>query len=110
NESTYTIDGIELKEKDYKAKLADLLGAGAFDNLQILTDKDFFNTDTIKFKWSDRRKILFEICGIKNAVQEIIKKDQYNGIREYIIKGYATSDIKSMLTKEKKGYKDTQAR
>lgn len=110
NESTYTIDEIELKEKDYKAKLADLLGNGTFENLQILTDKDFFNTDTIKFKWTDRRKILFEICGVKNAVQEIVKKDKYESIREYIVKGYATSDIKSMLTKEKKGYKDTQAK
>ena len=108
NESTYNIDGIELKEKDYKAKLADLFGNGSFENLQILTDKDYFNSDTTKFKWTDRRKILFEMCGVKNAVEDIVKKDKYEDIRSYIIKGYATSDIKSMLAKEKKGYKDTQ--
>lgn len=108
NENTYKIDDIELKERDYKAKLADLLGNGSFENLQILTDKEFFNSDSLKFKWSDRRKILFEICGVKNAVQDIVNKDQYANIRELIIKGYATSDIKSMLSKEKKGYKDTQ--
>lgn len=108
NENSYKIDDIELKEKDYKAKLADLLGSGAFENLQILTDKDFFNTDTTNFKWTDRRKFLFDMCGVKDAVQDIIGKDKYNDIKEYIIKGYATSDIKSMLAKEKKGYKSTQ--
>lgn len=108
NENSYKIDDIEIKEKDYKAKLADLLGSGAFENLQILTDKDFFNTDTTNFKWTDRRKFLFDMCGVKDAVQDIISKDKYNDIKEYIIKGYATSDIKSMLAKEKKGYKSTQ--
>ena len=108
NENSYKIDDIELKEKDYKAKLADLLGSGAFENLQILTDKDFFNTDTTNFKWTDRRKFLFDMCEVKDAVQDIISKDKYNDIKEYIIKGYATSDIKSMLAKEKKGYKSTQ--
>lgn len=110
NESTYKIDDIELKEKDYKAKIADLLGNGSFDNLQMLTDKDYFNNDTAKFKWTDRRKILFEMCGVKNAVKDIIQKDEYENIREYIVKGYATSDIKSMLAREKKGYKDTQTK
>lgn len=110
NESTYKIDDIELKEKDYKAKIADLFGNGSFDNLQMLTDKDYFNTDTAKFKWTDRRKILFEMCGVKNAVKDIIQKDEYENIREYIVKGYATSDIKSMLAREKKGYKDTQTK
>lgn len=110
NESTYTIDDIELKEKDYKAKLADLLGNGTFENLQILTDKDYFNTDSTKFKWSDRRKVLFEICGVKNAVKDIASKEEYKDIQEYLVKGYATSDIKSMLAKEKKGYKDTQTK
>lgn len=110
NESTYTIDDIELKEKDYKAKLADLLGNGTFENLQILTDKDYFNTDSTKFKWSDRRKVLFEICGVKNAVKDIANKEEYKDIQEYLVKGYATSDIKSMLAKEKKGYKDTQTK
>ena len=110
NESTYKIDDIELKEKDYKAKLADLFGNGTFENLQILTDKDYFNTDTTKFKWTDRRKILFEICGVKSAVKDIASKEEYKEIQDYLIKGYATSDIKSMLAKEKKGYKDTQTK
>lgn len=108
NESTYKIDGMEYKEKDYKEKIAGLLSNGVFENLQILTDKEFFNTDTAKFKWTDRRKILFEMCGVRNAVESIIEKPQYSIIREYIVKGHATSDIKSMLKKSKSGYKDQQ--
>lgn len=108
NENTYSIDDIEMKEKDYKEKLTDILGIGVFENLQILTDKEYFNSDTTKFKWDNRRKILFEICGVDSALKEIIEKDKYADIKPYIIKGYATSDIKSMFTKEKKGYKETQ--
>jgi len=110
NENTYSIDDIEMKEKDYKEKLADILGIGVFDNLQILTDKEYFNSDTTKFKWDNRRKILFEICGVDSALKDIIEKEKYVEIKPYIIKGFATSDIKSMLTKEKKGYKETQSK
>lgn len=108
NESTYKIDGMEYKEKDYKEKLTNLLGSGVFENLQILTDKEYFNTDTTKFKWTDRRKILFEMCGVKNAINSIIEKPEYSCIKEYIVKGHATSDIKSMLKKNKSGYKSQQ--
>jgi DNA repair exonuclease SbcCD ATPase subunit len=108
NENTYKIDGMEYKEKDYKDKIANLFTNGVFENLQILTDKEYFNTDTTKFKWTDRRKILFEMCGVRNAVNSIIEKPEYACIQEYIIKGHATSDIKSMLKKNKSGYKDQQ--
>lgn len=110
NESKYFIDGMEMKEKDYKEKIASLLSNGVFENLQMLTDKEYFNTDTTKFKWTDRRKILFEMCGVKDATQELIMKPQYAPIRDYIVKGNATSDVKSMLTKAKKGYKDQQVK
>lgn len=108
NECTYKIDDIELKEKDYKEKLANILGNGTFENLVMLTDKEYFNTDTTSFKWNNRRKLLYDLCGVKNAIQGIVEQDMFNGIKDYILKGYATSDIKSMLAKEKKGYKDTQ--
>lgn len=110
NEATYKVDGIELKEKDYKGKIADLFGVGAFENLPIITDKEYFNTDTPKFKWTDRRKLLFEICGVNNATQSLTMKPEYASIRNYLIKGFATSDIKSMLSKSKRGYKEQQGK
>ena len=110
NENSYQIDGMEYKEKDYKEKLANLLSNGVFENLQILTDKEYFNTDTPKFKWTDRRKVLFDLCGVKNAISTIVENPKYANIKDLIIKGHATSDIKSMLAKGKKGYKEQQTK
>ena len=111
NESFYKIDDIDMRtEKEYKEKVVDLFGCKSFENLQLLIDKDYFNTDTTKFKWSDRRKILFEMCNVNEATKDLINQEKYNTIKEYKIKGFATSDVKSMLRKEKTGYKDQQVR
>lgn len=110
NENSYSIDGISLKENDYKNKISNLLGDGIFETLTMLTDKDMFNSDTTKWKWNDRRKLLFKICNVDSAISSIISKDKYASIKTLILKGNATSDIKSMLAKEKKGYKDIQQR
>lgn len=108
NENTYCIDDIELKEKNYKEQIAGIIGDGVFENLPMLTDKEFFNSDSSKWKWTDRRKCLLAITGAEAEANSIIQKEKYESIRDSIIKGYATSDIKSMLTKEKKGYKTNQ--
>ena len=108
NENTYIIDDIELKEKNYKEQIAGIIGDGVFENLPMLTDKEFFNSDSSKWKWTDRRKCLLAITGAESEANSIIQKDKYDSIRDFVIKGYATSDIKSMIAKEKKGYKTNQ--
>lgn len=108
NENIYFIDDIEMKEKNYKEQLASIIGCGIFENVSLLTDKELFNSDSTKWKWSDRRKCLLSITGAENKASSIIEKDKYNVIRDYIIKGYATSDIKSMIAKEKKSYQTDQ--
>ena len=109
NENSYFIDNIPIKtETEYKTKIANLLGDGTFENLVLLTDKEMFNNDTTKWKWSDRRKMLFKICNVDSAVKNIIDNPKYDDIRTLILKGNATSDIKSMLMKEKKAYKEQQ--
>lgn len=109
NENSYFIDNIPIKtETEYKTKIANLLGDGTFENLVLLTDKEMFNNDTTKWKWSDRRKMLFKICNVDSAVKNIIENPKYDDIRTFILKGNATSDIKSMLMKEKKAYKEQQ--
>lgn len=108
NENTYCIDDIELKEKNYKEQIATIIGDGAFENLSMLTDKEFFNSDSTKWKWTDRRKCLLAITGAENQANALIQQEKYDSIRDFVIKGYATSDIKSMITKEKKGYKTNQ--
>lgn len=109
NKTIYKIDGIEIeKEKDYKEKLANIVGNGVFDNLSMLIDKEYFNTDTTKFKWNDRRKILYEMCDVKSQIENISNKEEYAEISTLLKKGFATSDIKSKLTKEKKVFKEMQ--
>lgn len=100
NELTYSIDGIEISQKQYQSQVASIVGDGVVENLPLLTDKDFFNSDTPSWKWTNRRKILLSMTGAEQKANEIVTQDKYSCIRDYISKGYATSDIKSTLTKE----------
>ena len=100
NESVFSIDGIEMSQKDYKEKLASLFGA-SYENLEMLTNKEYFNN---KMKWQERRQMLFQLCEIDNIVQSLADKKEYSLISEEIKKGYSTNDIKKSLRKERLGY------
>ena len=108
NEATYTIDGIEVSQKQYQSQIASIIGDGIVENLPMLTDKEFFNTDTTAWKWQNRRKILLSMTGAEQEANEIVKQDKYACIRDSITKGYATSDIKSGLIKEGNALKKKQ--
>ena len=108
NELLYYIDDIEIQAKNYLSQIASILSENAVDNIQILTDKEFFNTDTTSWKWTNRRKLLMEMCGVYEATKDIIEQDKYILIREDIEKGYATSDIKSRYEKSRKTAKENQ--
>lgn len=100
NESVFSLDGIEMTQKDYKDKLADIFGA-SYENLEMLINKDYFNN---KMKWQDRRKTLFDLCDIDNIVQSLADKKEYSLISEEIKKGYSTTNIKKSLRQERLGY------
>lgn len=108
NENTYKLDGMDIALSNYKTNISAILGDLAFENLVVLTDKEFFNSDTTKWKWTDRRKLLFQICEVDNAIDEIKSKPKYDCIRSHLDKGYATSDIKSMFRKDKDTIKKQQ--
>lgn len=108
NDNIYKIDGIELPQKQYQTQISNLIGECSFENLIVLTDKRFFNSDTTKWKWTDRRKLLFKMCNIEHEIQEIKENPKYICIKEYIDKNYATSDIKSMFRKERDSLKKEQ--
>lgn len=108
NENTYKLDGMDIALSNYKTNISAILGDLAFENLVVLTDKEFFNSDTTKWKWNDRRKMLFQICEVDNAIDYIKNKPKYDCIRSHLDKGYATSDIKSMLRKDKDTIKKQQ--
>lgn len=108
NENIYKLDGMELPLNSYKKNIASIIGDTAFENLIIITDKEFFNSDSTKWKWTDRRKLLLKMCNVEEVISEIGKNPKYDCIRSHIDKGYATSDIKSMLRKEKDSIKQQQ--
>ena len=108
NDNIYKIDGMEIPQKQYQAQIANIIGSNTFDNLILVTDKKFFNSDTTKWKWSDRRKLLLKICNVDEQIKDIKEDPTFDCIREYIDKGYATSDIKSMFRKEKDTLKKEQ--
>jgi len=102
NKLVYKIDDIEIPKNIYVQKIAYILGAGAFENLPLLTDKDYFNTDTTKWKWTDRRKLLLRLSNAEDKCKDLLNNDSYDSIREYILKGFETSEIQSAIAKEKK--------
>ncbi|MDE2105408.1 MAG: AAA family ATPase, partial [Patescibacteria group bacterium] len=56
--TTYEIDGVPMPEKDWSARIADLLAPA--DLLPLLTDPAHF---AAKLHWQQRRKLLLEVCG-----------------------------------------------
>ena len=108
NEATYTIDGIDVSQKQYQSQIASIIGDGIVENLPMLTDKEFFNTDTTSWKWTNRRKILLAMTGAESVANEIVSQEKYDPIRTDLIKGYATSDIKSSLVRESNALKKRQ--
>ena len=108
NEATYSIDGIEVGQKQYQLQIATIIGDGVVDNLPMLTDKEFFNTDTTAWKWTNRRRVLLSMTGAEQEANELVKKEKYACIKDAILKGWATSDIKSSLVKEGNALKKRQ--
>lgn len=108
NNFKYYIDNIEFDQTKYKNKLAQLIGNGVIDNLNILSDNDFFNTDTTSWKWTDRRNILFEMCNVNEELQSILDKEEYSTISSQLKKGITTTEIKKSLATEKKAVKAEQ--
>lgn len=108
NENIYFIDEINVSAKDYLIQVNNLLSNNGINNLQILTDKDFFNSESSSWKWVDRRKLLLSMTGADKQSLNIIELPKYDLIRDYIKKGFSTSDILSTLKKEINQLKDKQ--
>lgn len=105
--SVYYIDSIEMTEKNFKDKIANIFSLKSYDDLEMLLDIEFFNRDTTKWKWTNRRALLLEMSGARNVDMQILEnREEYAPIKDYILKGTATSDIASALRKEKKGYSE----
>lgn len=103
NESTYTIDGTPFILRNYKEKLAELFGV-PYDKLQMLCQTTFFNSETLKWGWSNRRKELFDLCEVDELLADMVSRDCYSLIAPDIRKKYSTTEIKKSVRKELSGY------
>lgn len=65
----YKMDGIQIKQKEYKAYLDQLIGE---DTFRMLTNLTYF-PETLK--WEERRKVLIELAG-DVSTEDIIKSNQ----------------------------------
>jgi len=105
----YFIDGIPVKEKEYLAKCADILGDPA--RYRLLTNPQEF---AVNIGWEDRRRILIDVCGDVTD-EDVIESDKElealpliltvpNGKgRMYTIDEYATIAVSKLrdIRKEK---------
>lgn len=104
NESAYSIDGTPFTLRAYKEKIADLFSV-PYEKLQMLCQKEYFNTDNgEKWKWTNRRKELFEIGKVDELLLHLVDKECYCLIAGDIKKKYTTTEIKKAIRKELSGY------
>lgn len=104
NESAYFIDNTPFTLRSYKDKLAELFGV-PYEKLQMLCQKEYFNTDNgEKWKWSNRRKELFELGKVDEILLHLVESEKYSLIAGDIKKKYTTTEIKKAVRKELSGY------
>lgn len=109
NNLTYNFDGIECQYKVYKDKLADLFGV-PYDRIEMLVDIRYFNTDTAKWKWNDRRELVYSLLDVDNKTKEVAQRDEFAIISDELKKGKTEAEIQKSLNAEKKKITDEQFR
>lgn len=94
NTVDYFIDDVPVKEKDYKARIADLVPEDVF---RALTSTYHFCRD---IGWKDRRAILFNLACVESDAQ-LLKAPQFDALRAEI--GSRTvDDFRAMLAQKRK--------
>ncbi len=110
NKSKYSIDDNGFTLTEYKLKLSEIIGLSEYEKLIMLSDKDFFNSNTSKWGWANRRQELFNLCKVNDVLSPIIEKEQYRLIKDEIKKGYSAQEIKKTIKKNIKGYQENKDR
>lgn len=107
NTLTYNFDGIECLLKEYKDKLADLFGV-PYDKIEMLVDIRYFNTDTAKWKWDNRRELVYSLLDIDNQTKDVAQREEFAVISDELKKGKTDSEIQKALNADKKRIADEQ--
>lgn len=74
----YFIDGVPVQKKEYDAKIAEIADEQIF---RLLTDPRYFNE---VLHWTDRRKLLLEVCGDVSDTEVIISNPELSRLSEIL--------------------------
>lgn len=94
NTVDYYIDDVPLKEKDYKARVAEMVDEEVF---RMLTSVHRFCRDV---RWQDRRKVLFDLTGIVSD-SDLLADPAFTELRGEL-NGRSVDDYRATLTKQRK--------
>jgi len=74
----YFIDGVPVQKKEYDAKIAEIADENIF---RLLTDPRYFNEI---MHWTDRRKLLLEVCGDVSDDEVISSQKALNALKDIL--------------------------
>lgn len=95
NTVDYYIDDVPLKEKDYKARVAEMVDEEVF---RMLTSVHRFCRDV---RWQDRRKVLFDLAGIVSD-DELLADLVFAELQKELNGRRTVDDYRAMLAKQRK--------
>ena len=95
NTVDYYIDDVPMKEKDYKARVAEMVDEEVF---RMLTSVHRFCRDV---RWQDRRKVLFDLAGIVSD-DELLADPAFAELQKELNDRRTVDDYRAMLTKQRK--------
>lgn len=72
------IDGVPIKKSEYEAKIAEIADEKIF---RLLTDPRYFNE---ALHWTDRRKLLLEVCGDVSDEEVISSQKALNALKDIL--------------------------
>ncbi len=91
---SYFIDDLEVKKKDFTAKVQELFDEKYF---KILSNPLFFNT---QLQWTERKKILEQLAG-NIDIEKILDNSKYADLKEQY-KKHTEEQIKELIKQHKK--------
>lgn len=97
--TTYFIDEVPVKKKDFDARITSTIDEGVF---RLLTDARYFCE---VMSWKDRRDLLVTVCG-DVSIADIISTDAKLASVPEILKGQSPDDAKKRLNIQRKTIND----
>lgn len=96
HETSYWIDEVPVKKKDYEEKINSLIPESLF---KLITDPSFFNN---VMSWKERRELLISISGSNITDEDILNSDEKFTTLKENLQGRKIDDYKKVLTSKVK--------